>query len=478
MHIIRTDNKHKKNKINNMNKCGYVNDYVDELDNELQFVCDEDAYYDNRCKFHLTGYLTESTKDEIEKLFKNKISRELKSGKILCVGYILPSINFLATMKNIESVIYFDRATFKIDKINMEKMVFYKYISFRLATFYELTKFNKSVFKNKINFKHAVFKKAVSFNATKFKNCTDFSGSVFNEIDFSYAHFDEVKFNNCKFNMFVNFFHSKFYKNSEFIKTKFYGNGKFNEIVFFNDINFDRSEFVKHFDLSDVRFNKKAITKFNSNLSNVTFINTDIKSIVFGTDTTWKIKENSNNSIDSKKLKCHSKIYEEIQLELKNNNVGNLESIKNIYRDLRDNFDRNLQYDKAGEFFVREMELNRKYIQKNQNIESKPICSQILSPYAVYNALSLYGQSLKRSTCWGIILFIIASGVFSYECHTTMCEQSIQGILLRTISIILPFHINIDKAPLYDVLFKLLFLPVSATFFIAIKRKLERKLRY
>ena len=124
------------------------------------------------------------------------------------------------------------------------------------------------------------------------------------------------------------------------------------------------------------------------------------------------------------------------------------------------------------------MELNRKYIQKNQNIELKPICSQTLSPYAVYNALSLYGQSLKRSTYWGIILFIIASGVFSYECHTTMCEQPIQETLLRTISIILPFHINIDKMSLYDVLFKLLFLPVSATFFIAMKRKLERKLRH
>ena len=461
-----------------MNKCGYGNDYVDELDNELQFVCNEDVYYNNRCKFHLEGYLKENTKDEIEKLFKNKILCEKKYGEILCVGYILPSLNFLAAMKNIDAIIYFDRATFKIDKINMEKMVFHKYVSFRLATFYELTKFNKSIFEDKISFKHSVFKKSASFNATKFKNYTDFSGAIFNEANFSYAHFDEVKFNNCKFNMVANFFHSKFYKDSEFIKAEFYDNGKFNEIVFLKDVNFERSGFVKYFDLSDVRFNKKAITKFNSNLSNVKFINTDIKSIVFGTDTTWEIKENSNNSIDSKKLKYHSKIYEEIQLELKNNNVENLESIKNIYRDLRDNFDRNLQYDKAGEFFVREMELNRKYTQKNQNIELKPICSQTLSPYAVYNALSLYGQSLKRSTYWGIILFIIASGVFSYECHTTMCEQPIQETLLRTISIILPFHINIDKMSLYDVLFKLLFLPVSATFFIAMKRKLERKLRH
>ena len=137
-------------------------------------------------------------------------------------------------------------------------------------------------------------------------------------------------------------------------------------------------------------FNKKAITKsLHSNAIKCQIHQYRYKSIQFlGRDTTWEIKENSNNSIDSKKLKYHSKIYEEIQLELKNNNVENLESTLKIFtRDLRDNFDRNLQYDKAGEFFVREMKISPRIfiLRKMQRYRIKAsFCSQTLSPYAKY----------------------------------------------------------------------------------------------
>jgi hypothetical protein len=39
----------------------------------------------------------------------------------------------------------------------------------------------------------------------------------------------------------------------------------------------------------------------------------------------------------------------------------NLGSIKAVYRSLRENYEYRMRYDEAGQFFIREMELKRKY---------------------------------------------------------------------------------------------------------------------
>ena len=39
----------------------------------------------------------------------------------------------------------------------------------------------------------------------------------------------------------------------------------------------------------------------------------------------------------------------------------NLGSIKAVYRNLRENYEYRMRWDEAGQFFIREMELKRKY---------------------------------------------------------------------------------------------------------------------
>ena len=39
----------------------------------------------------------------------------------------------------------------------------------------------------------------------------------------------------------------------------------------------------------------------------------------------------------------------------------NLGSIKAVYRNLKENYEYRMRYDEAGQFFIREMELKRKY---------------------------------------------------------------------------------------------------------------------
>ena len=101
----------------------------------------------------------------------------------------------------------------------------------------------------------------------------------------------------------------------------------------------------------------------NSDLSRVSFSDTDIKMINFGTKVTWGSESKSNNYkiFDELKLENSDLMDLDNEIDIRPNN---LESIKNIYRDLRDNYERNektIQYEIAGQFFVREMEITRKY---------------------------------------------------------------------------------------------------------------------
>jgi hypothetical protein len=42
-----------------------------------------------------------------------------------------------------------------------------------------------------------------------------------------------------------------------------------------------------------------------------------------------------------------------------------LELVLSVYRNLRENYEFRLRYDDAGKFFIKEMELKRKYREKN-----------------------------------------------------------------------------------------------------------------
>ena len=57
-----------------MSKCDYIESYHDiETEQDVIFECEEDAYNDGKCKFHLKGYLNENTKNEVRELFLNKL---------------------------------------------------------------------------------------------------------------------------------------------------------------------------------------------------------------------------------------------------------------------------------------------------------------------------------------------------------------------------------------------------------------------
>ena len=221
------------------------------------------------------------------------------------------------------------------------------------------------------------------------------------------------------------------------------------------------------------------------------------------------------------------KILEENEIE---NSLMNHEKVQNIrlgsilavYRSLRENYEYRLRYDEAGEFFIREMEMKRKYKEvgskkndgptngisvKNKNdgqiiieIRRNNWIIRNFSITGLYYHLSRYGQSFSRPSLFGIGIVLISTLLwltqpnpaadFSIRDMTipqiiTIPEMdnktNIEITLERGLTNFLPglsFGTELN-AGLLDVAFKIVGGAVTfGLIIIALRRKFERKFRH
>jgi hypothetical protein len=96
----------------------------------------------------------------------------------------------------------------------------------------------------------------------------------------------------------------------------------------------------------------------------------------------------------------------------------NLGSIKAVYRNLRENYEYRMRYDEAGQFFIREMELKRKYREvlssKDDGFQVKIkqnnwFRRNLFSLTGWYYHLSRYGESIWRPTLAGFVIVILST---------------------------------------------------------------------
>ena len=198
--------------------------------------------------------------------------------------------------------------------------------------------FSGSQFFGYADFKEAIFQERAVFSDARFKGGAQFSRAHFQEIVF----FSRAKFEG---------------KEADFNNSEFYGktyfSGHFNGKTKFNYVLFEGKDKV----IFDIE-----------NLSNVCFMNTDITGVRFNDKARWrnveydkfwggkKVKEDRFKIIDERLLE--EKIKEKDGHTSKDFNLG---SIKAVYRSIRENYEYRMRYDEAGQFFIREMELKRKY---------------------------------------------------------------------------------------------------------------------
>lgn len=147
--------------------------------------------------------------------------------------------------------------------------------------------------------------------------------------------------------------------------------------------------------------------------------------------------------------------------------TGTSDSVAQLYRSLRDKYEKERRYHEAGDFFRAEMDVRRKYT------ESKTDKALLV----FYNELSRYGESIGLPILWSI-LFIITSAFlvtliqFSPQTLSELISNLITIALPTVLMAFYPFGVANE---FYLFLIKIVGSLLIGTIFIAAKRKLERK---
>ena len=276
-----------------------------------------------------------------------------------------------------------------------------------------------------------------------------------------------------------------------FAKSTFSGRTIFDLATFSEEAYFS-GEFNKETSFNYALFEGKENVIFNvENLSCVSFMNTDLTGVRFEENARWGLDNNNKDkfkTIDERNLEDKIKKY--------GNAKVNLASIKALYRSLRDNYEYRMRYDESSQFFIREMDLKRKYrtvhSENSQDRESTELVKKNdwfrrnLSITGLYYHLFRYGESLSRIAL-AIALFFCLTTLFwviypSSFIPKTLFNQNLTTSVVvvnateRTLSDM--FQIRSQDLAGMDYFIRISSLPLLGVIIIALKRKFERKVRY
>jgi uncharacterized protein YjbI with pentapeptide repeats len=400
--------------------CKYYDTYFDPRTLTYEpFYCNNEPYEESdNCIFHEVAYLKEN--NDVRKVQKRLLEKIEESEKghmdLLCVGYYLPELSFKDQKFNMP--VFFYDCKF-LNNISFNGSNFSCMTSFRESTFRDSVCFDRVNF-SEVSFSETCFHKQASFYDANFSSETSFRASIFcGRVEFIKAKFqDEVKFILFSFMNKADFTRAYFAdraiftddpKFDPYIKSPKIAYKSFASETLFNHVLFDKPQKII-FDVSD--------------LSKVSFLNSDITRIRFSDKTRWAEPSNKEEYL---------KIIEEkwIEEKVKQESSGDiseaekdisLEGVLSVYRNLRENYEFRLRYDDAGKFFIREMELKRRYreILSNEGnsvvVKSNPIRKN-LSLTGVYYHLSRYGEDLLRPALIGLVVVFLSTLFWSIQAN-------------------------------------------------------------
>ncbi|HKG31907.1 MAG TPA: pentapeptide repeat-containing protein [Nitrososphaeraceae archaeon] len=410
--------------------------------------------------FHDKDYVQDKTNNEEHKRavldrLKRKVNHAISNNEpLLCIGYQLPefSLSDLGIIsKEFTKSVYFNNSQF-FGKAEFSEAKFHRGAFFGDTNFQE-TQFFDTEFYGEAIFRAANFQGKAYFYGAKFKVEVQFADANFQEeANFSMTNFQGKSnfgalFSGAKFHGEAYFAGAKF-QGAYFFEAKFHGEAYFRDATFQGEAEL-RANFQSEADFSNSEFYSKAYfsgqfngrTEFNyvlferkekviidiENLSNISFMNTDITGVRFSDKARWgnveydkfwggkKVKEERFKIIDERQLE--KKINEQDSHTTKDFNLG---SIKAVYRSLRENYEYRMRYDEAGQFFIREMELKRMYREVVSSNEEEDETSlgikrnywfrrNLFSLTGWYYHLSRYGESLWRPTLAGLVIVFLST---------------------------------------------------------------------
>lgn len=392
---------------------------------------------------------------------------------------------------------------------------------FQEASFLNDCVFLNSQFKNSCSFVKSYFKGDVIFRALNFAGITSFEQCTFES---------PVAFIRVSFEM-----QEKTFFNGNLSKCSFLGTEitrvRFNENTIWNDhlSEDERKEDLKEeirwifegkgFSFADkLRFRMQFIVRQSPDGSLLRRASEKIQAI-----NQWRI--DARRSRLEKSIKTDYKIYDEHLLEYfsrlyskygyynsemmsENSKVmikttketefhGSLESVIAEYRNLRENYEYNMKYEEAGKFFVREMEIRRKFYQAHPSapIKGRNWLARTFSPAGLYYYLAEYGESYTRLGAVVSVVFLL--GTFYFWDGKSILDSIFQGHVYspkifslrwppreileafsKTIVAFFPAFSLPAQPSFPEVALRAIMLPLTGLTFITLRRKLERRFRH
>jgi hypothetical protein len=219
--------------------------------------------------------------------------------------------------------------------------------------------------------------------------------------DFSHCYFPpSYDCQNLKraFKFSCNFTGAQFVGDANFVEAKFCGNTHFKEAEFRQRADFSRVETAED---ATVNFQRIRLLKpqqvffHHVDLSRWSFLDTDLRRIDFD-DVTW--------GTIRRLLSRRTALFDELNVS---NQKDKLAKVERLYRHLKQNYESQRDYGRAGDFYYGEMEMKRRQLNPLGQI-----------PFWIYRILSGYGESYPRALFWLIVMWLGFAVLFTVVGYT------------------------------------------------------------
>jgi len=397
------------------------------------------------------------------------------------------------------SKVYFNRT--KFSEADFVEAKFFSIAYFIGATFSSATTFNEAKFLEGVLFDYATFLDAVSFVNSDFLpdilekclkpyNCISFRHSNFEKqekvvfdscnmerVSFICTDVERVKFRNVKWRNFKTYDEKLFLlKETKKERKKFVEDGK-RKLKEISKVSNEKILEVLEGKRKASETEEETVKALESRIPDV------LKEISQLENKKEKTKdeegrpnqllkkcENKINEIKSEVEEAISKKDEEIEENILENVSEDedltLDNVLAVYRALRENYDYYLKYDESGKFFINEMKLKKRF----SNFIEKFVMS-------AYELLCLYGESYTRTILWILVtipLFALARLLFEVSPLVLNMNSLIDSLKISTAAFFQLYYNN-DWLTIIE---RLISISILGSFYIALRRKLERRIRH
>lgn len=361
-----------------------------------------------------------------------KTNRPIENNVLLdCRGFVFPDIDICFYGRKFGTPADFSRAKF-------QEAALFSYAKFE----YEV-KFDDTEFKAEALFNSTEFSGDASFRKAKFGELTEFWFSAFElKGDFFMAQFEgETWFAGTKFGDSAGFENAVFSK-----KANFWGISKSTSF----EIKGTREEVPAEVDFRFVTFEKPGDLHFmDLDLSEWVFAGTNAIQYADYVDVKWTGKRNRKTVGDELRARM-GEISHEVVAE--------------VYRRLRQNYESRLSYGEAGDFFVGQMIMYRKYLFKHRRLLRWGFSW-------LYNLFSRYRESIWLPLAWLLTLFVATSYFYSFS------GQSVSEALRSSFLGFVSLKIDLTKGYagwLIPSLQRIIVIPLITLFILALRRAFRR----